>query len=274
MTRPLFVLSSLVLALVAFAADVAPMTEEDVVRLFVGGASTEAILDEIRTRPAAFELAQDMLEELRLAGIPQAVIDAMTARMAELEPVVPETPSAPAAAPAVLRVKLNPDRSSGKLGLLRIGGRITVEMAENLGLPARVEGESFEDLAIFVMCRTATHVPDQWRTRSPLGRDFVMSPRHKMLAFVSGATVEDRGEDPDGALLTLEIPPEIEIDLAPDDAHDIVVGVAIQGGGRYYRFASATRDDVVLGDEDVEITAWIRQEARERIAGLRVDVVP
>jgi len=274
MSRPAVLPWIIVLVLLAFGAGEAPMTEEDVVRLFVGGASTEAMLDEIRTRPAAFELEEGMLEELRLAGLPAAVIDAMTARMAELEPDEPEPPPELIEEPAMLRVLLNPDRSSGKLGVLRLGGRVTAQMAETLGLPRQVEGDSFEDLAIFVICRTATHVPDQWRTRSPLGRDFVMSPRHKMLAFVAGATVEDRGDGPDGDLLTLEIQAEIEVELAPNESHDIAVGVAIRAGGRYYRFASAIRDDVELDDEDVEIGVWIRQESRERIAGLRVDIRP
>jgi hypothetical protein len=194
--------------------------------------------------------------------------------MAELEPDEPEPPPVAIDEAVVLRVQLNPDRSSEKLGVLRLGGRVTAEMAETLGLPRQVEGDSFEDLAIFVICRSATHVPDQWRTRSPLGRDFVMTPRHKMLAFVAGATVEDRGDGPEGALLTLEIPPVIEVELAPDEPHDIVVGVAIRAGGRYYRFASATQDDVELADDDVSIRVWIRQEARERIVGLRVDIRP
>ena len=134
---------------------------------------------------------EEMVVELGAAGVPQSVIDAMLERMAELapaeEPVLAVEPLAlPEEAPPSLRILLNPDRKPGKPSLLRISGEVDFQMRRNLDLDRLAEGSEFSDIAIFLACRSPTHVPDHWRSQSALGRDFDRMPRHRLLLLGVG----------------------------------------------------------------------------------------
>jgi len=66
---------ALLLAMVlAAAVAVSPLTNEDVVRWVAAGKPQAEILNEIASRPPAFDVSDDMLAELRLAGVPEPVI--------------------------------------------------------------------------------------------------------------------------------------------------------------------------------------------------------
>ena len=78
----------------ALAAD-APLTDEDIVRLFVQGQSKAELVKTIGSSDVDFDLSEEMLEELRIAGIPAVVLEAMRKRQAEMEPEQEPTQSAP-----------------------------------------------------------------------------------------------------------------------------------------------------------------------------------
>jgi len=242
--------------------------------MLVRGVPNEEILIAIRTRPGLFDVSPDMQEELRLAGVSDELIQAMIDRMAELNPA-PESTEDPveelqetAVSVPALRVWLDPQPEDGKPTILRVQGLVNFNLREAWQLDAAAEGTAFEDLALFVVCRTATHVPDHWRSKSPLGRDFVSMPRHRMLLFLTAAE-EDREAVADGNL-KLELPPSLEIDLSPGEAHDLSLGIALQVAGRYLRWTDDTWDELTLDPAGNEIRAEVQGRRDGQITGLEV----
>ena len=73
------ILATLLLAAALAAADT-PMTDDEVVRRVAAGESADAILADVQRRPPAFDVSEDMLRELRAAGVPEALLQAMIAR--------------------------------------------------------------------------------------------------------------------------------------------------------------------------------------------------
>lgn len=216
---------AMLLALIA-----TPLTEEEVVRMFAAGQPTAVILDEIGRRPQHFVLDGEILEELRAAGLPPQIIEAMRARKAEAESGARSTAATPEAsqeARAPLHILLNPERRPGKPERLLGAGKVGFELGRALGLEPALVGSDFEDLAIVLACLSPTHVPDHWRSTSPLGRDFGRMPRHEVLSFHAGALRVEH-------TLELEIPASLEALLDPGAAHDLLLGVAAQIGGRFY----------------------------------------
>jgi hypothetical protein len=271
------------LVLTAFAliaASSSPMSDEDVVRLFVSGVSAGDIIKQIRSSDVAFDLSEDMLQELRLAGLPPAVIEAMIARQAELDsaaaPVVEETPAPDIA----LRIRINPAVAGKERKPLRVIDIIDGETHDRLRL--RTASTSFTDMALFVACRTQDHVPNQWRGESPLGRDFISVPRHRMLHFDPGAeAVEPDGwkslrklnRRPDGSkpkILEMELAVEIKIELEPGVAHDLTLGIALRAEERYYLIASDDLDGVVLQEEGRVVDVVIRSGKELLSSSLKV----
>jgi len=212
-------LAALVLAAAA-AADVSPLTNEDVVRWVAAGKPEPEILKEIAARPAAYDVSDDMLSELRLASVPETVIAAMRARQSESTPASPP----PAARPARGKVRLTIAFADPKK--ITAPKKASESLAEKLRLPNGDEARAVHDLAVFLACTTAEHVPDQWRTKSPLGRDLEGVPRHEMLVFVPGDT-------PDGQTPSVTVPPTIEADVDDLEPHDLVLGVAARIGDRW-----------------------------------------
>jgi hypothetical protein len=206
------------------AAD--PLRDEDVVRAWVAGKPTAELVDWIRGSEVAFDLSDEMVSELRQAGLPESVLQAMLATQAPSDatqdpPLAVEPDGVP-----TLTVRLNPDwqpTEKEPRPVLRLPATIHPQARESLGL--REDAVSFTDLAVFLICRSGSHVPDHWRMHSPLGRDFRSAPRHKMLAFAPGAEVMEAGDaerllsrpglvpgkrDPaDQRILELELPPEL-----------------------------------------------------------------
>jgi len=172
-----------------------PLRDEDVVRAWVAGQSTAEMVDWIRDSEVAFDLSDEMVSELRRAGLPEAVLQAMLAtRVSSDAAVEPSIAVEPTGVPT-LTVRLNPDwQSTDKepRPVLRLPDTIHPQVRESLGL--REDAERFTDLAVFLFCRTGSHVPDHWRMHSPLGRDFRSVPRHRMLAFVPGAELKEAGD--------------------------------------------------------------------------------
>jgi len=268
------------------------MTDEDVVRLLVAGTPEERILERIRSSPVDFDLSDEMLRELRAAGLSETVIEAMLERQRELD--------APKAAPAdetgevepvpvprlVLRLDPNwkPTEKRPR-PVLRVRDAIDPPLREALRL--RGDDSRFTDAAIFLACRTADHVPDQWRSKSPLGRDFINTPRHRLLAFLPGAVRREGGRLreiasrmavvpgereslPEEGLLELEIPATIEVELRPGVLHDLTLGVALQAEDRYYLVAADSWDGLRMPETGLSIDAEIESGRGDDPASIRV----
>jgi len=248
-------LTAAALALLAAPPADGPMTTEDVVRMFAAGRPTEEILSRIEEREPGYDLTPDMLEELRRVDLPEELIEAMLRRLEqkrELEARL-AAESREASSP-VLRLHLNRDRGGG----MSVGIRAAVDpqRAAEWELGNAPEDRRYADLALFVACLTADHVPDQWRLVSPLGRDFHAARRHRMLEFISG--VGGEGQLETGGSVRLVAPAEIEIPLETGVAHDLMLGLAVQVGGTYRIVAAGTRDAVLLGPEGTDLDAIVR----------------
>jgi hypothetical protein len=237
----------------------AVLSNEDIVRLLVAGTSVEQVIERIGASEVAFDLSAEMLDELSYAGVPPEVLRAMRERQAELQPV-PATGSAAAeiSEPARLIVTLAPlvTGKSDAPATIRVPEAVPPAIVEALGLnPSAPESLKVTDLALFVVCRTQDHVPDHWRNQSALGRDFVSMPRHKLLHFVPGVTPGDgsSGKNSRSAVLTLELPPRLEIEIEPGVLHDLSLGIAMQIDGRYYRMHSDDWEELELGSEDLAV---------------------
>jgi len=248
-------------ALLALLAAVAPGTPaageplrlEDVVRLHVQGVPAETIVERIRTSPVDFDLSPEILDELRIAGIPESIVAAALERQRELHPPAsrPEPVEAPVPTGPTLRVRLDvPAAKGADRAPLRVPEHLPAHLVAQLGIEpdARVE-----DVAVWAACLTPTHVPDHWRSESPLGRDFVSMPRHRLLAFEAGA-------EPDGdGSLVLVLPATLDLALDPDVAarapepgHRVSFGIAVELGGRWYRATSVEHEPLL--DAVAELT--------------------
>ena len=232
--------------LAAAPADTAPMTNEDVVRMAANGATEEAILEAVRTRPPAFDVADDMIEELRLAGVSPPVIAAMKARTAAAAPQPPPPEVRPPRGTVHLVVVLN-GRSSKTL---RAPSFADEELKHRLQLPKENEAREVKDLAVFLACTTSEHVPDLWRQKSPLGRDMTNAFRHEMLAFVAGDT-------PQGKKPKLALPETLEADVDDVEAHALVVGVAARIGDRWMLLVTSAPLKTTLAKDAPPLDATI-----------------
>jgi len=255
------------------------MTLEDVVRLFVQGSSTEDLIARIETSQVDFDLTEEMLDELRLAGLAEEVIEVMGQRQRQLHPTAtPEIELAQeeVAPPAGLTVRLTLQggKSLRKGDLdrgLRVADLVPPDTLKQLGV--RDPEARITNVAFYVACHSSTHVPDHWRGHTPLGRDFHSVTRHKMLAFHSEAMPDNGGEaapetsppSEDGAtpkadqrtVLKLEIPEKIAVELDPTEEHDLSAGVAVQIDGRYYRVVSDEAEDFVPAEHEGTIDVTI-----------------
>ena len=232
------------------------MRDEDIVVLFVGGATAAQIIERIHAaEDVAFDLSEEMIAELRIAGLAEEVIQAMIARQNELHPPEPEAePIVVEVDTNLLTVILNPPPETEEerpRPSLRLAATIGAATSEALRL--RATDARFTDLAIALICRTPTHVPDHWRSQSPLGRDFISAPRHRLLAFFPGAAVE-------GDQLVLEIPAQIEVKIEPDETHDLTLAIAAEAEDRFFLIASDGWDGLVLDAAAGTLTAELTGE--------------
>ena len=243
--------------LVAGVLEAETLTLEEVVRLHVSGVGDSALIARIRTADVDFDLSDAMLAELRTAGLSEALIAAMVARQNELHPPPPAAPAATdesttAGPTLVLHVRAG---ATGKSGPLELRFAATAPGAEKDAAAA------IDDAALWVACVRSTHVPDHWRTESPLGRDFVTAPRHRMLHFLSGAS----GDGGAGAsTLRLAIPETIEVTLDPDDGgHQLVIGVAVHAGERWLATAMSSPIELETSGGAAELAVSIAQRGSD-----------
>jgi hypothetical protein len=239
--------------------------------MLVAGRPATEVIAAILSADTAFDLTDEMAQELRLAGVPADVLSAMAARQAELYRArAAAVPEPPAEGTALLVVTLRPGATRGASTDLLFPARLDDDTARALQAGASDAEREVTDLAVFLACRTPDHVPDAWRSRTPLGGDFVSVARHRMLAFHAGATRLPAAKAPPGArgkaapdLLALALPVELRAEVEPGIVHDLVVGVAIRAGDRYLKIAEARKDGVIVGLAGLSLRAVLAARGEE-----------
>ncbi len=223
-----------------------PMTDEDVVRLVVQGSSVDRILRTIADREPAFDLSEEMLEELRIAGVPSQVLEAMIARQTEMRPLAidPELVVEPGPTGAVARIHVTiPEKKP----VIHMSREISETTAARWQLPKTFKDPRAGNLAFFVACVRPKHVPDHWRSKSPLGRDFSATLRHRLLEFISTEGLDGREK------LSLELPESIDVELEANEGHDLLVGLALQFEDRYYTLIADRWSDLEFAERPREL---------------------
>ena len=230
-------LSILVVALCASAAiDGRDSTEvldnEAVVQMLVRGASEGEIVKAIEAAPrVSFDLEPDMVRELESVGISQKVLSAMRRRQSESG----ETPQTRTAAvpngSLLVRFSSSQEKQEKKEGqpvVFQVIRKIPKWAADQMGMLQRPE---VEDLAFFLLCTRADHVPDHWQDRTEL-KDFT---RHEKLLFRSGS---HPGKSHGFEVMALDLPESLSLEIAEGD-HRLVAGVAAKTGADWHVVGSA-----------------------------------
>lgn len=208
------------------------LTNEEIVRMVMAGASAREILRRIEQSRAAFDLDPEVVIELRKAGVSEMILRAMRERQAASDEAPP--PTAPSAAPeGRIEVTFSAPEDSRKKPPEFAVPRNAPDWAVRAGVSRRID---LEDLALFALCATPAHVPDHWSDRTPL-KGFL---RHELLAFHPGSRPETRrGRE----LLVLTIPPMLGASTAVG-RHQLVLGVAAKFGPDWHVLASDRRPEV------------------------------
>jgi len=225
-----------------------PLTNEDIVRMVAGGTPQREILETIRERAEAFDLSGDMIDELTAAGVPAPILDAMRAKRVD---------AAAAARPAerekpgygTLVVTLN-------ARTLRLPAWADEDAKARFKLPKENEQRQVKDVAVFLACVSPDHIPDLWRTKSPLGRDMVSMRAHQLLAFVPGET-------PEGKPPRLALPPRLEAKVDLTEPHDLVLGVAALFGDHWVQVSMAVLPKATTGPQNKPLAGSIEGGGRD-----------
>jgi hypothetical protein len=218
----------------------APLTNEAIVLMTVEGTPEKEILARISSAgKVSFDLDEEILTEMRLVGVTDAVIAAMKQRA--LAGVPP--PAAPVAAPR------------GKLELLFPIDPNQETWRQSIAVPGRTPDAKPIGLALFVICTDPTHVPHMWQTKSQLAETI---PRHEMLWFQDKtAPVAQRKNSP----VYAPLPPSVALDLAAGP-HALEIGAVVRIGDEAWFF-------VVSGKSSLEVPAagTLQAEVRLRTTG-------
>ena len=233
-----------------------PLTNEGIVRLIITGTDDQAITKLIAGRRVDFELCADMIAELRAAGVGDVVIDAMRRRQAamprpHLEPLRPPDSETTG---TLLVSFTTPPNDADKAEHSVIAAKT---LPKGAPVPRGMEVGLVDDLALAVICTTATHVPDHWDTRSPLDG----APRHAVLLFDAGAAAaKKKGFE----ILYLDYAEEYRIDV-PEGNHALQFIVAGRNlGSGDWRLLAADGAEVSIAEGRV---TPITLEARSRLRG-------
>jgi hypothetical protein len=235
--------------------DTTPLTNVDIVRMVMAGVPAGRILEQIRASPARFEVEPDILDELRQAGLPPDVIEAMIARMKQLTPGA-ESPHQAAAEPegaVEILFEEDPDVEARAATVIAPATAPRFRYDEEKGYVASDGPPEPVRLAFFVVCTEPTHVPDHWSAMSPLTGPV---ERHHVLLF-SEATLPL--EDGDG-FVYLDRPAAYRITL-PAGSHSGRLGAAVAAGseGSFVPWVSAPWKDLqVVEGEESRISVRVR----------------
>jgi hypothetical protein len=227
-------LSILVVALCAsapsFGRDATEVLDnEAVVQMLVRGASESEILKAIEDAPrVSFDLEPDMIRELESAGVSRKVLGAMRRRQSEAgETPQPQTAAVPKGG-LLIRFSGSPAKKAGQPVVFQVIRKIPKWAADQMGMLQRPE---VEDLAFFLLCTRADHVPDHWQDRTEL-KEFT---RHEKLLFRSGS---HPGKSHGFEVMALDLPDSLSLEIAEGD-HRLVAGVAAKTGADWHVVGSA-----------------------------------
>jgi len=259
-----------------------PLTTEAVVKLWVSGTPMAEIIARIEAGDAEFDLPPEIVEELTVVGLPVELLRAMQARQVTVERDAEAAREAAFVTGERFGFRLNPGQKKSAKRQLVIHDEVSIPLLHQWRLDP---GVHFEDVALFVACSTADHVPDHWRSKTPLYWKSSQMPRHRMLVMRDGAswaestlltrigiaspdvpTNEDGTPAPvnrpvgvgGAGLLVLGLPPALETTLVPGVAHDLHLGIALKVDGRLYPWTFSTLNGVVLEGGPLELDATIR----------------
>ncbi|HET6373698.1 MAG TPA: hypothetical protein VFG76_10345 [Candidatus Polarisedimenticolia bacterium] len=235
--RALLAVSVLVLATGDAIMAAAPLTNEDIVRLTARRASTQEIIDAIRSAEStSFDLDPEVVTELRIAGVAEPVIEAMRAATNAPEPAV-ESPSAPA---GYLEIVFERDQSG--------------DVARNTAVLVDSDAEGHPiTLSFFLLCINPLHVPDHWNSQTPLSEGF---PRHHLIWHHEGTATYNKGRH--GGQVYLDLPEKHRVELSEGN-HTLVAGVAARAGdGPWKHLASAESSAEVLAGRDTTLVLKIK----------------
>ena len=213
-----------------------PLTNEDIVRMVASGTPEDDVRLAIHSHTEAFDLSGEMIEELKLAGVPAAILAAMARRHAEN---APPAASAKRATRGRVTLIVNLNGGGGGSRTVRVPAWADEDARATLKLSRENDQREVKDLAVFLACTSPEHVPDLWRSKSPLGRDMNSVTRHEMLAFVAGDT-------PSGKSPRLVLPSRVESDIDDAEPHDLVLGVAALIGDRWLQLGAAALKNTTI----------------------------
>lgn len=200
----------------------APLTNEDVVRMVMTGVPQSEVLATIEARDVDFDLSTEMIQELRVAGVPDRVLEAMRRRQAAMPRADP--PPLPRPAPertGTLRLEFAPGEEDDKPS--ELSAIALKKLPKGLERRGGEEVGEMSDMALAVLCTTADHVPDHWDTRSPLQG----APRHELLQFIPGSgTAKVKGHE----VLYLDRKEAYDLEVGAG-SHNIVVAAAGKQAG-------------------------------------------
>lgn len=222
-----------------------PLADEDIVKMVAAGTPESEILERIAAQPGAYDLSDDMLSELRLAGVTPAVLAAMRARAVKDTPAPPPPERAPRGT-AHLVVTLN----GGHAKTLTVPAWADEDLKGRLHLGKEQDDRTVKDIAVFLGCTTAEHIPDLWRDKTPLGHDMASAFRHEMLTFVAGDT-------PAGKKPRIALPATLEADVDELEPHDLILGVAARIGDRWMLLSAGSLAKVKVESAGVHLDGTI-----------------
>jgi hypothetical protein len=161
-------------------SEIAPLTNEDVVRMVASGMTAEKILKSIAASPARFDVEPDIVEELRVAGVPEEIIRAMIAKARAEEARAPKAAPAPSNTAAEksgwIEVVFDDDPNGTPASN-------SVMLPSMLPDPNNPSDRRKVEFAFFFICTQPLHVPDMWMTASPMDQG---TGRHQVLFFQQG----------------------------------------------------------------------------------------
>jgi hypothetical protein len=240
----------------AASARAARLTNEDVVRMLMTRTPESEVLATIEARQVDFDLSTEMIQELRTAGVPDRVLEAMRRRQASM----PRAEPAPLPRPApertgTLRIEFAAGDEGDKPS--EVSAIALRKLPKGLERRGGEEVGEMSDMALAILCTTADHVPDHWDTRSPLQG----APRHELLQFIPGSATEKvKGHE----ILYLDRKAAYDVELGAG-SHNIVVAAAGKqsGSGTWRLLESDGARVTVLPGRQTRIVL----RARSRIKG-------
>ena len=207
------------LLLAALLLTDAPMTDDEVVRRVVAGESVEAILDDVKRRPPDFDVSEEMLAELRTAGVPEELITAMVARAAAA-PQKPAPEPAGGAAVPMAELRIRPENPE-----LTLSRNLDPQKVAELELPAGALAA--DGLALAIVCTTRSH-DDPGVLRWPEGKLPKDLSGSRLIGFFPAV---EAGRS--GGKLRVTLPSPVVVPIQAEVSHDLVVAVVLHAGGHW-----------------------------------------